>query len=69
MGLSNYDLAHLEDLIAGEGDWFSAKLVRLIKKADRSNRDLLRKGFPKEVMAVELWEMGRDPRIAYEVVE
>ena len=39
----------------GSGDWFTAHLFRLILKADNSNKDRLREGFPAEVDFVEAW--------------
>ncbi len=56
--ISDYDAAHLGDLIAGEGDWFTAKLLRLCAKADPRNLERLRKGFPEVVEAYELWKSG-----------
>ena len=58
MTLSEYDREHLEDLIFGEGTWFTAHLIRLIMKADSSNFERLRLGFPEEVAAVEIWREG-----------
>lgn len=55
-----YDKDNLDRLLAGEGDWFTAQLVRLIAKADTLNRGKLRKGFPEEVEAVEQY-LGRVP--------
>lgn len=37
-------------------DWFTARLMRLIHKADAGVRDQLRRGFPEEVEAVERYE-------------
>lgn len=58
-GLSDYDKEHIEDLIFGEGDWFSAKLIRLCVKADGMNLERLRKGFPDHVEAYEAWKKGK----------
>jgi len=60
MPLSEFDKRHLGDLIAGHGDWFTAKLLRLIAKADHENREKLRLGFPEEVAAYERWLMDGD---------
>lgn len=57
-GPSAYDIAHIEDILYGEGDWFSAKLLRLIAKADEDNLERLRKGFPRHVEVLELWRRG-----------
>jgi hypothetical protein len=51
--LSAYDEHNIGSLLAGEGTWFNAHLLRLIAKADNSNMEKLRKGFPEEVKAVE----------------
>ena len=57
--LTTHDLNHFGEIAAGEyGDWFTAHLVRLIRKADAHNREKLRMGFPHEVQVVELWERG-----------
>lgn len=56
MGLSQFDREHLAGIMVGEGDWFTAHLIRLIRKADPFNRALLRQGFPEEVAAVEEYE-------------
>ncbi len=58
MGLSRFDRSHMRSIMLGDGDWFTAQLLRLIQKADRFNRELLRKGFPVEVEAVEEWEQS-----------
>lgn len=42
----------------GGGDWFTIRLFDLIAKADTSNRERIRKGFPIEVMAYEEWHAG-----------
>ena len=56
MSLSQYDREHLAGIIAGDGDWFTAHLLRVIRKADPYNRSLLRQPFPEEVAAVEEYE-------------
>jgi hypothetical protein len=53
--ISNYDKANIGNILAGEGSWFTANLLRLISKADNSNLELLRKGFPEEVAAIETY--------------
>jgi hypothetical protein len=45
----------MEDIVAGYGDWFSAQLIRLIAKADRTNIEILRKAYPEHVEAYESW--------------
>lgn len=53
--VSDYDREHLTDIILGLGDWFDAKLFRLIAKADARNRSLLRKAYPEHVRVFEEW--------------
>lgn len=57
--ISDYDRMHIGDIVAGGGDWFTAQLLRLIAKADKSNREKLRVAFPDEVAAFEAWENER----------
>lgn len=54
-GPSTYDAEHVGDIVAGEGTWFSARLLRLIAKADMVNRERLRLGFPEHVDLYESW--------------
>lgn len=56
--LSAYDKNHIGDLIAGQGDWFTAQLLRLCAKADDENLVLLSKGFPEVVEAYLKWRTG-----------
>ena len=53
MPISDYDLQHIEDLMCGEGTWFTACLLRLIAKADSYNLARIRLAFPQEVAAFE----------------
>ena len=55
---SEYDKKNIGELLAGEGTWFGANLLRLISKADKNNTELLRKGFPEQVEAVEKYRSG-----------
>jgi hypothetical protein len=56
--MSNYDQNNIGNILCGEGSWFTANLLRLISKADNNNLELIRKGFPEEVAAVETWRKG-----------
>lgn len=56
--ISAWDIEHLEEIIFGHGDWFTAQLIRLIVKADFENRAKLAEVFPEEVLAVERWLAG-----------
>jgi hypothetical protein len=62
MGMSDYDRAHVGDLVGGEGTWFTAKLFRLLADADADHRDMLALGFPEEVEAFEAWQRGDETR-------
>ena len=54
--MSDYDKENIERILCGEGDWFGAYLLRLIRKADIRNRTLLKLSFPEQVAAIEEWE-------------
>lgn len=56
--ISDFDKDNVANILAGEGDWFTAQLLRLIAKADLKNRELLRKGFPEEVAVFEAYLEG-----------
>lgn len=45
---------------------FSYKLMDLIAKSDRSNRERLRLGFPEHLQAFEEWESSKDPDALFE---
>lgn len=49
--ISEYDKAHIPQILKGEGDWFTAHLLRLIAKADLENRARLHRAFPDVVDA------------------
>ena len=42
--------------MGSHGDWFTSHLLRLIRKADPQNRELIRLGFPDHVAAYERWQ-------------
>jgi len=56
--ISEFDKAHVGDILAGHGDWFSAKLLRLIAESDHDNREALREAYPGHVAAYEAWHNG-----------
>jgi len=58
--LSNFDRENMDRLLAGDFDWFSAKLMRLIMKADTDNKELLRQVFPDHVQAYDDYVRGED---------
>jgi hypothetical protein len=55
MVLSKYDEDHIDQILRGHGDWFSAHLLRLCAKADVNNLELIRRGFPDHVALWEKW--------------
>ena len=58
--MSEYDKKNIGLIIGGHGDWFTAKLIRLIRDADLSNRRKLFSVFPDEVRAVNIFHYGVD---------
>lgn len=54
--LSNHDVAQVGSIVAGDGTWFQANLLRLIAKAHGEPRELLRQAFPYSVALIEDWE-------------
>lgn len=59
MTISDYDRVHIEDILYGDGDWFTAQLLRLCAKADSENLTKLSCGFPDVVQAYLDWREGR----------
>ena len=55
---SEYEEASMGRILAGEGDWFSAQLARLIVKADINNQTRLSLGFPTEVAFIQNYLAG-----------
>lgn len=56
--ISEYDETHMDDIMAGHGDWFTAQLLRLCAKADAGNLERIREGFPDVVATYEEWRNG-----------
>lgn len=54
--MNEHDKSHLGEILKGEGTYFTAHLLRLISKADESNRTLLGKVYPEEVRAVSKFQ-------------
>src|SRR5689334_17981415 len=70
MSLSKYDVENIHAIMAGEGTWFSAHLLRLIAKADPVNRARLRAAFPNHVALCEwYWDHGPAAPAPIELVE
>lgn len=59
--LSDFDRAHIKEILRGHGTWFTADLIRLIAHADSTNRETLRRVYPEVVEAFETWERGPAP--------
>lgn len=59
MTISEYDRVHVEDILYGDGDWFTAQLLRLCAKADSQNLEKIRTAFPDVVAAYLDWREGR----------
>jgi hypothetical protein len=57
MALSPYDKTHVGNILAGEGTWFEARLLRaldaLLCHADLGNERLLRTTWPEECAALD----------------
>lgn len=56
--ISDYDRANIGNIVGGHGDWFSAKLIRLIAKADMNQRERIAKVYPLHVEAFNAWQCG-----------
>jgi len=52
MEMSDYDKASIGEILAGDGDWYTAHLIRLIAKADGNNLRKLARVYPDEVRTV-----------------
>jgi len=59
MPISNYDKCNVGNILAGEGHWFTANLLRVIATADSNNRAKLYKVFPEEVDTVCVFQTGK----------
>jgi hypothetical protein len=57
---SEFDKAHVGEILRGHGDWFGADLLRLIVHADPVNRERLRRAFPEHVELYESWLRGHN---------
>lgn len=57
--ISEFDKNNIQQILRGHGDWFSAKLIRLIANCDKTNLEKIRSQFPDHVEAYENWYYGR----------
>jgi hypothetical protein len=53
MGLTTYDREHIQQILGGDGTWFTAELLRMVAHADSCTRRRLGRQFPDEVTLVE----------------
>lgn len=56
--ISDYDKAHVQEILNGLGDWYIADLLRLVARADGHNRELLRQVYPEVLEAFDDWYEG-----------
>jgi hypothetical protein len=56
--MTKYDTTHITWILNGNGDWFTAKLFRLIASSDMANKEKLALGFPDEVNAIHKHQTG-----------
>lgn len=49
MGMTAYDVNNISKLLSGEGDWFTARLLRLLPNADEGNLRKLGSVYPDVV--------------------
>jgi len=57
--MSDYDRANVGRVMR-EGDWFTARLLRLFHAADANNRARLARCFPEEAAAYNDWLLHGD---------
>lgn len=57
--MSDWDKENLGQILMGHGDWFDARLLRLISKADRPEMEKLHQVFPEHVEAVYERQNGK----------
>jgi hypothetical protein len=55
-GPSAFDVQHMKDILAGMGDWWSARFLRLCAHSDRTHLEALRRAAPAHVAAFERWQ-------------
>jgi hypothetical protein len=57
MSVSEYDRAHMGEIMMGEGDWFSAHLFRLMHRCDPTNFAKLQQVYPEHAQVYLDWVM------------
>lgn len=61
MSVTPFDVSYMGNIMLGEGDWFTAKLLRLMRDADESNLRILAGAFPEEFIAFCMHMQGGVP--------
>jgi hypothetical protein len=62
MPISTYDIQNFDNIMAGMGDWFTARLLRLMAHADKSNLAKLGQVYPEEFVHFCKWKYGYVPK-------
>ena len=62
--MNYYDTQNISEILRGDGDYFTAKLFRLIAHADQNNREKLFASFPHEVNLIHEYLTGKQFGIA-----
>lgn len=57
--LSDHDRENIDKIMGGYGDWFSARLLRLLAKADHRNRMMLGSLYPEHLEAFMAWYLDQ----------
>jgi hypothetical protein len=58
--LSEFDLSHIDDILHGLGDWWTAHFIRLYNKSDSAHRAALGNAFPTIVSELEKWRTKQE---------
>lgn len=53
--ITKWDEENIDAIMSGQGDWFSAQLLRMCGKADKATLEQIRAGFPDHVQLWEKW--------------
>lgn len=62
MPISSFDISNIDRIISGElGDWFTADLLRLMAKSDKSNLRKLATVYPLEFAVFCMWKSNGIP--------
>jgi len=58
--VSAHDRENIDAIMGGQGDWFSARLLRLLAKADYKNRLLIGSIYPEHYAVFMDWYLDRE---------